>query len=61
VFTLAEPPLFTRLRDARRVGLAQNVGYLPLLEELEEMAEVSLAIELYREEVPRRPRRSIPL
>ncbi|MEU0094550.1 DUF1152 domain-containing protein [Kribbella sp. NPDC006257] len=53
-------PLMAMYFAVDLVGLARNVGYLPQLEDLEQMVEVSLAIELYREEAPRRPRRSIP-
>jgi hypothetical protein len=53
-------PLMAMYFAVDLAGLARNVGYLPQLENLEHISQVSLAIERYREEVPRRPRRSIP-
>jgi hypothetical protein len=53
-------PLMAMYFAVDLLGLARSVGYLERLENTNHLREVSLVIENYREEVERKPRRSIP-
>lgn len=53
-------PLMAMYFAVDLLGLARSVGYLERLENTDHMREVSLVIENYREEIERKPRRSIP-